>query len=203
MEKEDVYLEVLDESGRREPFIQGGLSNYFGWRNFGFSFNLSYSLGNKIRLMKIASGYASTNVYPQQNMRKEFVRRWRQPGDEAYTDIPGLQASNNINMSWWQMYPATEYNLGGSAYEMYDNSDVRLVSADHLKLQSASLRYNFAEKLTKKLGLSAAYVSITGTNLFMFSSKKLKGQDPTQSGSTPNINLSVRPTFSGSLNVSF
>ncbi|WP_293887958.1 MULTISPECIES: SusC/RagA family TonB-linked outer membrane protein [unclassified Sphingobacterium] len=203
MEKEDVYLEVLDESGRREPFIQGGLSNYFGWRNFGFSFNLSYSLGNKIRLMKIASGYASTNVYPQQNMRKEFVRRWRQPGDEAYTDIPGLQASNNINMSWWQMYPATEYNLGGSAYEMYDNSDVRLVSADHLKLQSASLRYNFAEKLTKKLGLSAAYVSITGTNLFMLSSKKLKGQDPTQSGSTPNINLSVRPTFSGSLNVSF
>ena len=106
-------------------------------------------------------------------------------------------------MSGWQMYPATEYNLGGSAYEMYDNSDVRLVSADHLKLQSASLRYNFAEKLTKKLGLSAAYVSITGTNLFMFSSKKLKGQDPTQSGSTPNINLSVRPTFSGSLNVSF
>ncbi|WP_433903656.1 SusC/RagA family TonB-linked outer membrane protein [Sphingobacterium puteale] len=203
MEKEDVYLEVMDESGRREPFIQGGLSNYFGWRNFGFSFNLTYSLGNKIRLMKIASGYASTNVYPQQNMRKEFVRRWRKPGDEAYTDIPGLLASNNINMSWWQMYPATEYNLGGSAYEMYDNSDVRLVSADHLKLQSASLRYNFAEKMAKKLGLSAAYVSITGTNLFMLSSKKLKGQDPTQSGSTPNINLSVRPTFSGSLNVSF
>ena len=203
MKKEDVFLEVMSESGRREPFIQGGLSNYFGWRNFGLSFNLTYSLGNKIRLMKIASGYATTSVYPQQNLRKEFVDRWRRPGDEAYTNIPGLQADNSVNQSWWQMYPATTYQLGGSAYEMYDNSDIRLVSGDYLKLQSASLRYSFAESLIHRLGLGSAYVSIAGTNLFTISSKLLKGQDPTQSGSTPNINLSVRPTYSGSINISF
>lgn len=203
MEKEDIYMEVMSESGRREPFIQGGFSNYLGWRNFGFSFNLTYSLGNKIRMMKIASGYATTNVYPQQNLRKEFVYRWRRPGDEIYTDIPGLQASNNLNNPWWTNYPASTYELGGSAYEMYDNSDIRLVSADHVKLQSASLRYNFAEKMVKRLGFSSAYISLTGTNLFILSNKLLKGQDPTQSGSTPNINLSLRPTYSGSINVSF
>jgi TonB-linked SusC/RagA family outer membrane protein len=203
MKREDVYLEIMSESGRREPFIQGGLSNYFGWRNFGLSFNLAYSLGNKIRLMKIASGYATTSAYPQQNLRKEFVERWRRPGDEAYTNIPGLQVSNNVINSWWQNSPASSLSLGGSAYEIYDNSDLRLVSGDYLKLQSASFRYNFSESLIRKLKLSSAYVSLTGTNLFTISNEMLKGQDPTQSGATPNINLSVRPTYTASLNVSF
>lgn len=203
MDRQDVYLEIMNESGRREPFIQGGLSNYFGYRNFGLSFNVTYSLGNKIRLMKIASGYASTSAYPQQNLRKEFVERWRKLGDEAYTNIPGLQVSENAINAWWQNYPVSSLELGGSAYEMYDNSDIRLVSGNYLKLQSASFRYNFSESLLRKLKLSSAYVSLTGTNLFTLSNKMLKGQDPTQSGSTPNINLSVRPTYSASLNVSF
>ncbi|WP_412467082.1 SusC/RagA family TonB-linked outer membrane protein [Pedobacter sp. KLB.chiD] len=203
MDRQDVYLEIMSESGRREPFIQGGLSNYFGYRNFGLSFNLSYSLGNKIRLMKIASGYATTSAYPQQNLRKEFVYRWRRPGDEAYTNIPGLQVSNNVINAWWQNYPTSSLQLGGSAYEMYDNSDVRLVSGDYLKLQSASFRYTFSEALIRKLKLSSAYLSLTGTNLFTISNKMLKGQDPTQSGSTPNINLTVRPTYTASINVSF
>ncbi len=203
MEREDVYLAVMSESGRREPFIQGGIANYFGWRNFGLSFNITYSLGNKVRMLKIASGYASAIAYPQQNLRKEFVQRWRRPGDEAYTNIPGLLADNNLNTPWWNMFPATAYSFGGSVYDMYDNSDVRLVSADHVKLQSASFRYNFTDKLIRKLGLSSAYASITGTNLFILSNKMLRGQDPAQSGSSPNINLSLRPTFSGSINISF
>lgn len=203
MKPEDVFLQVMSESGRREPYIQGGLSNYFGYRNFGLSFNLTYSLGNKIRLMKIASGYATTSVYPQQNLRKEFVMRWRKPGDEAYTNIPGLVASNNVGLSWWQQYPATNYQLGGSVYEMYDNSDIRVVSGDYLKLQSISLRYNLSDRLAHKLGLGSAYVSLSGTNLYTWTNKMLIGQDPTQSGSTPNINLAVMPTYSGSINVSF
>lgn len=204
MSKEALYQELMSESGRRDPFIQGGLSNYFGWRNFGFTFNLTYSLGNKIRLMKIASGnYATLAAYPQQNLRREFVYRWRKPGDEMYTNIPGLQLANNLNGSWWQQYPASSLEIGGSLYELYDNSDVRLVSANHLKLQSASFRYNFDEKLMRKLGLGVAYVSLTGTNLYTWSNKALKGQDPTQSGSSPNINLTLRPTYSASINVSF
>ncbi|MCM5526957.1 SusC/RagA family TonB-linked outer membrane protein [Parasegetibacter sp. NRK P23] len=203
MKREDVYLEVMSESGRREPYVQGGISNYFGWRNFGLSFNVTYSMGNKIRLMKIASGYGTIAAYPQQNLRKEFVDRWRRPGDELYTDIPGLQTSTALNTPWWNLYPASNYSFGGSVYEMYDNSDIRVVSGDFLKLQSASFKYNFAETLIKKLGLSSAYASLTGTNLFILSNKLLRGQDPTQSGSTPNINLSLRPTYTASFNISF
>lgn len=203
MNKEDVYLAVMSESGRREPFIQGGISNYFGFGNFGLSFNVTYSLGNKIRMLKIASGYGTNIAYPQQNLRKEFVYRWRRPGDEAYTNIPGLQANNFINQPWWTVYPASQYQFGGSVYDMYDNSDLRLVSANHVKLQSAAFRYNVPEAFAKRLGLGSAYLSVTGTNLFVLCNKMLKGQDPAQSGSSPNINLSVRPTYAGSIYVSF
>lgn len=201
MKREDVYMAVMEESGTREPYIQGGISNYFGYRNFGVSFNLTYSLGNKIRLMKICSGYSSNIIYPQQNLRKEFTKRWRKPGDEAYTDIPGLSASNAVNSPWWNVYPATQYSFGGTVYDMYDNSNLRVVSGDYLKLQSLSFRYNIAENIAKKMGVQSAYISLSGTNLFTICNKRLKGQDPTQSGSTPNINLSERPTFS--LNINF
>lgn len=199
--KEDVYMAVLTESGQREPYIQGSFNNYFGYRNFGLSFNFSYSLGNKIRLLKICSGYASNCIYPQQNLRKEFVYRWRKPGDEAYTNIPGLVTSSNISTPWWNEYPASQYSFGGNVYEMYDNSDIRVVSGNYLKLQTLSFRYNLEDKWVHKMGLQSVYVSLVGNNLFTLCSSKLHGQDPTMSGSTPNINLSTRPSYTLNINV--
>ena len=78
------------------------------------------------------------------------------------------------------------------------------MKGDYLKLQSLSLRYNVEDRLCKKLGLKSAYVSLSGTNLFTWQSKKAKGMDvSSQSGSASTINLSVRPTYSLSLNVTF
>ena len=53
------------------------------------------------------------------------------------------------------------------------------------------------------LDKGVAYLNVSGTNLFTLCSKKLKGQDPSQSGSSELINISVRPTYSLSLNVTF
>lgn len=201
MTKEEIFETVMEESGTREPYIQGGITNYFGWRNFGLSFNFTYSLGNKIRMQKIASGYATNIIYPQQNLRKEYVNRWRRPGDEAFTNIPGLVIDQAYNTSWWQQYPATTYEFAGSMYEMYDNSDIRVVSGNYLKLQSLSFKYNVEDNLVKALGLQSMYITFTGNNLWTLCSKKLKGQDPTQSGSSPSINLSTRPTYTFNINV--
>ena len=185
--REEVFLKVMEESG-----------------NWGLSFNLTYSLGNKIRLSKICSGYATNVAYPQQNLRKEFVNRWRRPGDEAYTNIPGLSTEATTNYAmWWNNYPATAYSFAGTVYDMYDNSDLRVVSGNYLKLQTLSLRYNVDDKLTKLLGIQAAYINLVGTNLFTLCSSKLKGQDPSQSGSAPALNLSVRPSYSLNISLTF
>ena len=206
MNNEDVILAVMEPSGTRIPVLQGGFSNYFGYRQFGLSFNFTYSLGNKIRMLKLCESH-NIRPYPQKNMRREFVNRWRRPGDEQKTNIPGLVASNNINRPWWGDRYDVNFQFAGSGdtfYSMYDYSDIRVVKGDYLKLQSLSLRYNVEDRLCKKLGLKSAYVSLSGTNLFTWQSKKAKGMDvSSQSGSASTINLSVRPTYSLSLNVTF
>ncbi len=206
MNNEDVILAVMEPSGTRVPVLQGGFSNYLGYRQFSLSFNFTYSLGNKIRMLKLSEDF-NVRPYPQKNMRREFVNRWRRPGDEQKTNIPGLVASDRINTPWWGDRWDTEFEFAGSGdtfYSMYDYSDIRVVKGDYLKLQSLSLRYNVEGKICKKLGMKSAYVSLSGTNLFTWQSKKAKGMDvSSQSGSSSTINLSVRPTYSLSLNVTF
>ena len=204
MDNEDICLEVMEESGTRVPVIQGGFSNYFGYRQFGLSFNFTYSLGNKIRLLKLCDDM-TIRPYPYQNVRKEMVNRWRHPGDEEYTNIPGLVTSNTLPQGWWgEYYYAGDYEFADvSPYRMYDYSDIRVARGDYLKLQSLSFRYNVHDEFCKKLGIQSAYLSLTGTNLFTITSKKLKGQDVSQDGSSPTINLSVRPNYSFSLNITF
>lgn len=204
MDDEEVMLEVVKPSGTRVPVLQGGINNYFGYRQWGLSLNFSYSLGNKIRMLKMCDAN-NISPYPEYNMRREFVCRWQRPGDEKFTNIPGLKPSDSYNRNWWD-YNTQYYNFtdGRTIYDMYDLSDVRVVSGNYLKLSSASLRWNVPDDFCKYLRIKSAYLSVTGTNLFTIMNKDLKGQDPaTQNGTSATINLSLRPTYSFSINVSF
>ena len=214
-DKQDVWMEILEESGSRVPTLQGGVSNYLAYRNFSLSFNLTYSIGSKIRLFKLCSGsYSAINPDPHNNLRAEFVDRWRYPGDEKHTNIPGIRTSlvyqgNTEDVKkdygWWRFYsawtPTTSDNV--SKYEMYDYSDLRVAKGDYLRLSSLSLRYVFDNDLLKRWKITSAYIALSATDLFTICSPKLKGQNPEQSGSSDLVNISVRPTYSISLNISF
>ncbi|WP_294142295.1 SusC/RagA family TonB-linked outer membrane protein [uncultured Sanguibacteroides sp.] len=210
MEKEDVFTTVMEHSGTRVPVIQGGIVNTFTYRNFTLSCNMTYSLGSKVRLLKlysnIAYGYGTLAPQPTENVRKEYNRRWRRPGDELTTNIPGILSDQEFkatlqNSAWYSNKP---YNFAKNIWQMYDDSDIRVVSGNYLKMQSLSLRYNVPAKFCEKLYLKSAYIGFYCTNLFTVCNKNLKGQDPaTQSGTAPSINMSLCPTYSLNLNVSF
>ena len=199
MTNEEVILAVMERSGTRVPVFQGGLANYVGFRQFGLSFNLTFSFGNKVRLLRLCDE-SNVTPYPGMNVRREFVDRWRKPGDEQFTNIPALEPDEVRESVWWlgKDYRFASYDY----YSLYDYSDIRVVNGDYLKLQSFSLRYNVDDAVCQRLGVSSAYVSLSGTNLFTVANKKLRGQDvTTQSGSAPTINLSLRPTYSLTLNI--
>ena len=202
MDREDVWLTVMEHSGAREPFLQGSISNYLGWRNLGLSFNLAYSVGSKIRLFRMFPNDGVV-VGPEKNLRREFGNRWRQPGDEKYTNVPGILTGSAWNDARWPWWTTEPYKFSNNLWEMYDFSNIRVVSGNYLKLSSLSLRYVVPEYICKKMRVKSLYVNLSGTNLFTICSRKLKGQDPSQSGSTSLINLSVRPTYSLQLNVTF
>lgn len=207
LSKKDMWLAVLDESGTRVPVIQGGISNYFGYRSFSLSVNFSYSFGNKIRLLRIASGeYSAVSPKPMQNLRREFVNRWRNPGDEKITDIPALSIDGGQDKGWWydnKYRNHWEPSRGATIYSMYDDSDLRVVNGNYVRLQSLSFRYLLPKDLLKKLGMSSGYLSLSGSNLFTWASKELKGQAPEQSGTSSVVNISIRPKYSFGLNVVF
>ena len=202
MTDEEFFSEVMVESGSKIPTIQGGISNYFSYRQFGLSLNLSYNLGNKIRLLSI-SDRSNISPDPTNNISALYVDRWRKPGDEKFTDIPALLPSMDDAYNWWHNLRNKRKNTPSDYYTMYDNSDFRVVSGNYLKIQSMSFRYNFTDRVCKKLSLSSAYLSFTATNLYTFASKELKGQDIQQTGSANTINLGLRPTYSFSLSLSF
>ncbi len=205
MAKTDVFTKVMRYSGCRVPYLQGGISNMLSWKGFVLDFNLTYSIGSKIRLLKLYNPDAkSLAVSPIQNLRKEMVNRWQVPGDEKYTNIPGIMDKTAYGVTltpWWNGEP---YAFAKNIWEMYNFSDVRVVSGNYLKLQRLNLRYVFSDEVCKKLRCKSLYVSLSGTNLFTWSAKELKGQDPaSQSGSADKINVAVQPTYSLSVNVSF
>lgn len=220
MSEEERYMYNMVYSGQRTPTIQGGFSNSFTYNNFTLSVYCTYSLGSKIRKLNLYPNITSSSgtmaPSPMENLSAELNNRWQQSGDEAYTNIPGvlsneafastLSTSNGVD-SWWKTaaYNATinkDY-VADNIWQMYDYSDVRVVSGNYLKISSLSFRYTVPKSFCEELGLSSAYVSLNGTNLHTFCSKDLEGQDPTQSGSSTYITQTVRPVYSFNLNVSF
>ena len=209
MDKEDVYRYVMEYSGNRVPTLQGGISNKLSWKRYVLAFNFTYSLGSKIRLLKLypdmSNSYGTIAPQPHENARREFLKRWQKPGDENYTTVPGILSgpafSQTMTSEWWQ---GQAYKFSDNIWQMYDNSNERVVSGNYLKLSTVSFRYLFSDKILKALRLKSAYFELTGTNLFTISAKELKGQDPaTQSGSASTINMSLRPTYSCRINITF
>ena len=208
----ETYTKVLEASGRREPVMSGGLTTTVRYKNLRLSGNFAYSLGGKIRLLGLYSdsGDESINVsviYPERNMNRMQLNRWKQPGDERHTDIPAIISEGN-----WEAY--SKYNdhyssmvdnmqlLANNSWDMYDYGNHRVVSSNYLKCSSLSLTYEFGEDILKKAGMSRLAITLSGENLFTICSKKLDGQTPTQSGFA-QVQLSDRPTYSIGLNVSF
>lgn len=207
MLKEDVFQTVMKYSGCRVPYIQGAIGNTFSFRNFMLSCNFTYSIGAKVRLLRLYSDVNNVLPQPVENLRREFLNRWQRPGDEKYTDIPGLLTNSQFaeTMSnagaWWR---GESYKFAENIWQMYNDSDIRVVSGDYLKLQQLSLRYSLPESWCEKIQLSSLQLSLTALHLATWGHKALRGQDPnTQTGSSSNINVPIRPSYSFSLNATF
>lgn len=206
-----TYSQVLEVSGRREPIMSGGLNTSVRYKNLRLNASFAYSLGGKIRLFGMYgqatnSSIDVSTIYPERNMDRSVINRWKKPGDERYTNIPAIISIANSAYAryrnHWSRDMADIQPIAQSYWDMYDYSNHRVVSSNYLKCQNISLTYEFAEQLLSKAGISRLELVLSGSNLFTICSKKLNGQTPSQSGFA-DIQLSDRPTYSIGLNVSF
>ena len=199
----ETFTKVLKATGRREPYMSGNLTTQLTYKNFRLGGSFVYSLGAKTRLFRMFD----KSLEPENNINRDFMDRWQEPGDELRTNIPAL--INYKSDAYWKYqsrhYSTMHENIQTFAedyYQMYDYSDVRVVSANYLKCSNLSLTYNFGKKILEKMSMSRLELILSGSNLFTICSKKLHGQTPTQGGFS-EVQLSDRPTYSLTLNVSF
>lgn len=193
--QEEAFDAAFVYAGRREPTLSGGFSTNVRFKRLTMNANFSFALGNKMRLNNLYYESGQALPFPQQNMSSEFVDRWREPGDD--TVIPALSDDAMTFGPYDRKYP-----IANNRWDMYNKSDLRVVSGDFLRCRSLSLRYDIAPEWLRKFYITAASLSFDVSNPFVIKSKDLKGRDPEQvtmgSGTVP-----PQRGYSLRLNVSF
>jgi hypothetical protein len=180
-------------SGQNEPYFSGGLNTRLRWKNFHIGMDFALMLGAKKRLPNPYSTFTYGKM-PDifSNLSKELNDRWKQPGDEAHTNIPGLYTSvrdlYNLNLP---------NGLYDNIYSMWAQSDVRVADASFLRCTQISMSYSIPSKICKKIGLSRIQLSANINNLFVIASDDWKGYDP-------ELGYSIQPKiYSLGLSVGF
>ena len=168
--------EYMKYMGKMDPDFTGGLSMSFRYKNLSLSSGFTLSIGGKRFLHPLFQSknfpYSLPSAYD--NYSKDFVKRWRNPGDEKHTNIPSIPSAGtgNVNISFPSGY------LNSNVYEMYDYSDVRVVNASFLRCNNLTLTYNLPQEFVKRMALKGASLSGSLSNPFMIVSKDYKGVDP-------------------------
>lgn len=152
-------LESIIYSGSTVPKYSGSVNSMLDYKNFTFSFLLTFEGGHKMRntfLPLLNNAYNSalggyTTVI--ESVNKDIVNRWKNPGDEANTNIPRALFAEN-----------PEYD--SQSYLLYKNADINVLDASHLRLRNISLAYKLPQEMSKRAGLQNVRFQFNVENAF-------------------------------------
>ncbi|MCT4647732.1 MAG: SusC/RagA family TonB-linked outer membrane protein [Carboxylicivirga sp.] len=197
MTNDEYMMSVFTYSGKMIPDFSGGFGTSINYKGWSLDADFVFNVGNKIRLNNLYRSTAQRLPRPEQNMSVEFVNRWQNEGDEEHTDIPVL---TNDDLAIVMEDNGIRYAM--NKWEMYNYSDLRVVSGDYLKLRQLRLRYELPKVICKKVFCERIGLNINASNLFTWADPELKGRDPEQislgSGAVPTTK-----TFTFGFDVSF
>lgn len=168
----DLKLEELKYHGPANPPIFGSIQNALSWNHFSVSASINYKFGYFFKRPSIKYSV----LLAQANGHKDYLKRWKLPGDEKVTSIPSF------------VYP----NLS-QRDDFYSNSEVLVESGSHIRLQYISLRYQFLPKRLQNRPFKAADLYLYINNIGLIWRANKHGIDPeyTSSPFPPSLSYSV------------
>lgn len=174
-------------SGRTKSPWFGGWNNNIQYKDFEFGFQFVYNFGGVFRKPSMTSiGYSNNTMVGRVG---EMAERWKQPGDEARTNVPGLIFGTGANFY--------------ASSSRYIESDYLIRSRSNIKLQQISLSYKLPQQLISKVGLTGMTLSAVCRNLGMIWAANKDNLDPDYTYTTGN-NYQLAPvpayTFRASVN---
>jgi len=191
-------------SGSTFPTLFGGFDfNVDYKRRLTLTLGFTYNLGNVKRLPSVFEG-AQHALDPQRNFSVKHFDRWKNPGDERYTNLPVLYNQDVVSRSIY----GTPFNIRPDGDDVrniqypiyfYDRSDLQVARADFLKFRSIRLAYTLPKNITTKLRLSDIRMNFQVNNIFTIADKKWAGVDPeSASARVPNL-----PTYTTGIAITF
>ncbi|MDR2281675.1 MAG: SusC/RagA family TonB-linked outer membrane protein, partial [Sphingobacterium sp.] len=159
--------------GTFQPVWSGGLTNTFRYKDFTLSANASFNLGHVMRRdvgpnhslggyyagrmiehsnvfsKSVQSGFAGGQLHP------DFLDRWRQAGDEAFTNVPAYVSNKSESDSRRDvMY--------------YKRADINVVSASYIKLRDITFSYRLPETLSHKIKTDDISLRLQVSNIMLW-----------------------------------
>lgn len=182
----------MDYAGKMEPDFTAGLSLSVNYKTFTLSTGFYLSLGNQQFLAPIMTSTYDGIPSEYENMSKEWLKRWRQPGDEKSTSVPSLP--DKVTTAKLISVGDKQYN----PYEMYGYSTARVVDAWYLKCSNIAVSYTVPSKKLPGM-LQNLSINCSVTNPFEIVSKDFMGRNPEVAlGSQPlstTVSLGVSVSF--------
>lgn len=123
--------------GRISPLVFGAFRNEFRWKNISLSVNINYRLGYYFRRSSFSGYLINDNTWDH----IDYLKAWKQPGDELKTNVPGFLD-----------------NYNDSRYALYNSANILVEKADHIRLQDIRIGYDLDKRVIKKLPFR--YISV-------------------------------------------
>lgn len=149
-------------NGSRTPTSFGSIRNDFSFKNFSFSFNISYSLGYVFRRSSTSTNY---NELLGIGQHTDYSSRWLKPGDENTTNVPSA------------VYPGNSRRN-----RFYQYAEVLVENADHVRLQDIRFAFDMPQPLLKRIKAKSISLFIYASNLGIIWRENKLGLDPSSVG---------------------
>lgn len=154
----DNYSDLIYHGTTLPPYF-GNLNNTFSYKGISLLVNLSYRFGFYFR--KNSINYYS-QIFFAGGMHRDFAKRWQQPGDEKFTNIPSL------------VYPLNN----GDRDAFYTSSSATVFRGDHIRLQSIRLSYTLNKDKVIKLPFKSLEMYAIADNIGLLWRANKAGLDP-------------------------
>ena len=154
-------VDKLVYNGPAQPTFFGGWTNTFSWKNFTLSGTITYKFGHYFRRNSINYG-GLNNADIRVPGHADYALRWKQAGDEKFTDVPKYPGMTNTD----------QYRDQAWLY-----SDKLVENASHIRLRDVNISYDvFSGR--KRFFFKSMQVYIYMENLGLLWKANKAGIDP-------------------------
>lgn len=145
------------------PELMGGLDLHGSWNNVDFSILLSGAAFCDIALMGNYEGIGWDNT--------EFTRPFYHDGNSPLSLVENAWTYENPDAKFPRLSTQTRWNNNWA-------STFWIVDGSYLRIKNLQIGYSLPQKFVNTIGMKSARVSVSGSNLYTWASKRLNGLDP-------------------------